>query len=202
MARRNDHTKDELKALILEKAWTIVSEQGFDHLTARTLAKEIGYTPGTIYNLFDSMEALYLQLNLKTVAILFKDLDRYSAKSNETEVTIDTMVKMAEAYFRFADKYRPHWLMLFNLNVTSDNQNSQTYRQAVNHLFLPLESLLRGYFPDKEKREIQKAARILWSSVHGLCYLKHSGKIDMIDNERKTDNMSEYLINTFIQGMS
>ena len=202
MARRNDHTKEELKALILEKAWAIVSEQGFDHLTARTLAKEIGYTPGTIYNLFDSMEALYLQLNLKTVALLFKALDQYSAKSKDTEVSIDNMLKMAEAYFRFADKYRPHWLMLFNLNITSDNQNSQTYRQAVNHLFLPLESLLRSYFPDKEKKEIQKAARILWSSVHGLCYLKHSGKIDMIDNDDKTDIMSEYLINTFIRGMS
>ena len=202
MARRNDHTREELKALILSKAWAIVDEKGFEKLTARALAKEIGYTPGTIYNLFSSMEVLYLQLNLKTIALLFKELDCYSPKGKNGSIDMQNIMDMANAYYKFAQTHNPHWLMLFNLKVTTDNQTSQTYQQAINHLFLPLESLLRSYFPNKDKTEIHKAARILWSSIHGLCFLQHGDKNEVMKNFEKTDILSEYLIRAFIRGIA
>lgn len=45
MARRSDHSKEELKNLITQTAREIVQKDGFTALTARNLAQTIGYTP-------------------------------------------------------------------------------------------------------------------------------------------------------------
>ena len=74
MARRNDHTREELKDLIIEESWRIIEKHGFEGLTARRIAKNIGYAPGTIYNMFISMDDLYLQLNAKTLDLLLATL--------------------------------------------------------------------------------------------------------------------------------
>ncbi len=70
MARRSDHTREELKVLIIEESWNIIKKHGFEGLTARRIAKNTGYAPGTIYNLFSSMDDLYLELNAKTLDLL------------------------------------------------------------------------------------------------------------------------------------
>lgn len=201
MARRSDHSRDELRTLIIDKAWDIVAEEGLSQLTARHLGKKIGYAPGTIYNLFETMDALHLHLNMKTLTILFETLDAFSAKA-DTKVSVSDMEEMAQAYFDFASKYRPHWMMLFNLNVTSDNLESVAYQKAVEKLFTPLESLLNTYFPMKNYKEIKKAARILWSSVHGLCYLEKSDKILIVEPNQDVKSLVSYLIKIFIVGMS
>ena len=45
MARRSDHTRDELRRMALDAARAIVEEDGLRGLSTRRLAKAIGYTP-------------------------------------------------------------------------------------------------------------------------------------------------------------
>jgi AcrR family transcriptional regulator len=71
MGRRNDHSKEELERLILDNAYKIIGDEGLEALTARRLAKDIGYAPGTIYNLFHSMDDLILILQGKTLDHLY-----------------------------------------------------------------------------------------------------------------------------------
>ncbi len=71
MARRKDHSREELKDLILQAAWKIVGAEGYEGLTARRVAAEIGYAPGTIYNLFASMDDLCQQLCGRTLDDLY-----------------------------------------------------------------------------------------------------------------------------------
>lgn len=201
MARRNDHTKEELKNRIIDTAWSIVAKEGLENLTARKLAKKIGYAPGTVYNIFESMDALYLQLNLKTVNLLYNVLNECAGKSNEI-VTIQKIQGMAQVYFDFAEEYKPHWLMLFTLNVSSSQDvNSEEYQKAIESLFEPLESLLSSYLPNVPPSERKTAARVLWSSVHGLCFLKQSKKMAVVDSSGQPEHFVHYLIKTFIKGI-
>lgn len=48
-------TREELRADTLAAAREIILQDGPEALTARRLALAAGYTPGTIYNLFDSL---------------------------------------------------------------------------------------------------------------------------------------------------
>lgn len=68
MARRPDHSRDELYALAMNAARGIVERDGIRGLTARNIATAIGYSPGTLYNLFDNLDDLALQINGATLA--------------------------------------------------------------------------------------------------------------------------------------
>ena len=56
MARRSDHSREELYELALEKAGEIAEKEGLRGLTARGVAREIGYTIGTLYNIFEDLD--------------------------------------------------------------------------------------------------------------------------------------------------
>ena len=64
MPRRKDHTRKELTALAIEGGRKIVIEKGPGALTARSVAKEIGYTAGTLYNLFANIDELTAAINI------------------------------------------------------------------------------------------------------------------------------------------
>lgn len=200
MARRSDHTREELKALILEESWKIIEEDGFDGLTARKIAQNIKYAPGTIYNLFSSMDELYLQLNAKTLDLLLMVLNEPNCH-NPNIAAIENMKAMAHNYMNFAATYRPYWLMLFNLKVTENRTDANWYHEKVGQLFTPLERLLEPYFSPTQKEKRKIAARVLWASVHGLCFLQETGKIAIISNQDNAPDMAGYLINTFIAGI-
>jgi len=200
MARRNDHTREELKALIIEESWKIIEKHGFEGLTARRIAKDIGYAPGTIYNLFNSMDDLYLQLNAKTLDLLLATLS--DQKCNDPKKSpIRNMKVMARRYMDFAKEHRPYWLMLFNLQTTENRTDASWYHEKVDQLFTPLEGLLEPYFTAKQSKKRKIAARVLWASVHGLCFLQETGKISIASDQNTTLDMTEYLIDTFIAGI-
>ena len=66
MARRSDHSRDELYELALVAARRIIEDGGYRALTARKVADHMGYSPGTLYNVFagldDVTDALLLLL--------------------------------------------------------------------------------------------------------------------------------------------
>ena len=53
MARRNDNSRDELKEMSIAAGQEIILAEGFASFSARKVAKNIGYTIGTIYNIFE-----------------------------------------------------------------------------------------------------------------------------------------------------
>ena len=52
MARRSDHSREELREMAITAAEQIVVEQGYEGLSARKVAAAIGYTVGTLYLVF------------------------------------------------------------------------------------------------------------------------------------------------------
>ncbi|MFP4078192.1 MAG: TetR/AcrR family transcriptional regulator [Candidatus Izemoplasmataceae bacterium] len=65
MRQRMDETKrSSIQETILDAAKGIVEEEGFEGLSIRKVAKEVGYTPGSIYQYFDGKEALLRALIL------------------------------------------------------------------------------------------------------------------------------------------
>lgn len=199
MARRSDHSREELTQIILDASWTIAGTEGFEALTARRLSKEIGYAPGTIYNLFTSMDDLYLHLNAKTLDLLYETLTS-PACNNPRKSPPQNMKKMAARYMDFARDHRAYWLMLFNYSLPEHRKDLDWYQDKVERLFEPLEQLMQPYFKDAKK--LKMAARILWASVHGLCFLQETGKISVIGSADQTGQMSNYLIDTFIAGIN
>ena len=60
MARRNDHTREELIELALEQVKTFLADHSYRELSLRQVAAMIGYAPSTLVNLFGSYNLLLL----------------------------------------------------------------------------------------------------------------------------------------------
>ena len=78
MARRNDHSREELYQLALGAARDIAEAEGLRGLTARRIAAEIGYSVGTLYNVFVNLDDLIIHLNGSTLDQLYKALSQGS----------------------------------------------------------------------------------------------------------------------------
>lgn len=201
MARRSDHTREELKQLILDKAWKIAGKKGFEGLTARAIAAEAGYAPGTIYNLFKSMDDLILQINARTLDLLYETLSN-PACNDPKKSPSGNMKAMAASYMAFARDYRPYWLMLFHFRLPEGRKVQKWYQGKIDALFEPLEKLLTPLFTERQKNKRKMAARVLWSSVHGLCFLQETGKVSIVSgDDGQAGDMAAYLIDTFLAGL-
>src|SRR5690606_8831987 len=131
-------------------------------------------------NLFESMDDLYLQINARTLDTLYEVLN--SAECNDQNKTpVQNMKKMAVLYMEFARAYRPYWLMLFSHKLPEGRKAQAWYQEKVDRLFDPLENLLKPLFKPQQDKKRKMAARVLWSSVHGLCFLQETGKIALVD---------------------
>jgi len=200
MGRRSDHSREELKELLLDTAHKMVEKHGYEQVTARALAKKIGYAPGTIYNIFPSMDALYLALNAKTLDKLSGVLKSAACNDSGTP-SVQNMITMATAYHDFAYQNKAHWLMLFTHSLPEGELVPDWYQEKIDCLFEPLEELLSAYYTSAQARERRMAARILWAGVHGLCFLEETGKIQRVDDKSDATNMAAYMIETFIKGL-
>ncbi|MGZ8359025.1 MAG: helix-turn-helix domain-containing protein [Allosphingosinicella sp.] len=74
MGRRSDHSRKELEALIAAEGHRLLAETGFARFSAREVAKRIGYSIGTLYNVFGNLDRLLLALNGRTLELWAADL--------------------------------------------------------------------------------------------------------------------------------
>lgn len=194
MARRADHTRQELKEITLLAATNIIEQEGLSALTARHLAKKIGYTPGTLYNLFGSMDGLIYTINMITLDKIESLLVSLSAK-NVPSNNFDFLKKMAVSYIEFAHKNQALWLTLFNAPLTQDPPLE--YAKKLESIFLPAEHTVGLLLNNPSKAEIKKATHTLWASIHGICYLEITQKGPMRKSRQNAQTMSFYLIERF-----
>ena len=101
MARRNEHSLDEIREMVLSAAETIIVNEGYPALTARRIAKEMGYTVGSIYMVFAGMTDLVTHIKANTVDDLIVQLQQLPECVPEHHIA-----ELAKAYLQFAVQNR------------------------------------------------------------------------------------------------
>jgi AcrR family transcriptional regulator len=148
MARRSDHSRDELKALILECARGIAEEEGLRGLTARRIAAKIGYAPGTIYNLFSNLDDLVLQLRGETLDTLY---DYLSSKvvNGEPEAIL---INIAQNYITFVSEHANLWGIMFEHKLPDEQSVPEWYHEKSLRLLGLAENAIAFFFaPGQEE---------------------------------------------------
>ena len=103
MGRRNDHTREELEDMCINAARWIVQANGLGKLTARGVAEEIGYSVGTLYNLFDGQDGLILRMNGRTLDGLSERIEQIRF-TGSTEQDLLVLGRTYLAYVRRKQK--------------------------------------------------------------------------------------------------
>jgi AcrR family transcriptional regulator len=196
MARRSDHSREELKELALKSTEELLNEKSASELSTRQIATKMGYTVGTLYQIFENLPDLLLHVNARTLAILYQDCQKLKLSTQDAEQNI---LAYANLYLQFAHTHPGLWELIFDSNVLTDKELPDWYLSRANALFSLIEVQLKDITPDKSQLEITKTSRVLWSSVHGICTLSINNNL-FANSACSSEELIESLVKHFIKG--
>ena len=196
MARRSEHSLEQIKEMVLNAAETIVIEDGFAALKVRQIAMEIGYTVGSIYMVFANMEDLITHLKARTLDDIDKELKKTLNPNNNAQ---KQLIELSKAYSRFANQNFNRWSMIFEHQAKGDNPLPEWYQQKINAIFQQVEDLFKQLSPQSSQRQQQQAAQALWGGIHGVCLLSLTGKLEAVA-DNNTEQTVLLLAENFIKG--
>jgi len=196
MARRSEHSLEELKALILSAAETIVIEEGFSALKVRRIAMEIGYTVGSIYMVFTNMADLIMHINARTLDAIAVQLEQVQEGSAESSIEA-----MASSYLRYASQNFNRWLAVFDYSLSVDSKITAGYQEKVDKVIAPLEVQFLAFAPVLSDDQRKYAVRALWFGIHGICALSLTGQRDKTDIDDIEETIA-LLVKNFMRGLS
>ncbi len=178
MARRNEHSLAEIKAMVLNAAETIIIEEGFAALTIRKIAMEMGYTVGSIYMVFTSRAELILHINARTLEDIATRLQPLSATGD-----IETWLS---AYLQYARTNTHRWRMIFAPQSLDAEPLPDWYQTQLNSVF----QQFAAYFIPASS---EQAVRALWHGIHGIC---------LLSTEADKEASVLLLLRTFLHGFN
>jgi AcrR family transcriptional regulator len=189
MARRYDHTKEDLKELIIDSAEKIISRSGYQTLSTRKLAQKIGYSPGTIYSYFDSLDELILHLNANSLKKLENQI---KIVEEQVKCPEEQLFEIAKIYQNFAINDYYQWDLLFNHQYKKSNALPEWYQTLIDNVFALVQSPISQF--NCNKKNIHDFSHIYWAGIHGIIDLSSKSKL-----ERTKAKSEKELIKGFIK---
>jgi AcrR family transcriptional regulator len=161
---RIQRLKEETRANILEAAYKIVKEEGWQALSMRKIADEIEYTAPIIYEYFSNKEAILAELNKKGYLYLAKEMEEARDKY---ELPAQQLEAMWMAYWNFAFKKKELYQLMFGVSMNCcTGQKTPEAEGPANLVNQVIRQLMAG--KDVPETEVCRKYYTLWSVVHGL----------------------------------
>ena len=193
MGRRADHTREELYEAALAAAWKIGAKEGLRGLTARRIADAIGYSPGTLYNIFEDLDDLIVHLLGRILDRLYEACAQAPMKG-EPEAKLRALAKI---YIGFTTKWPRLWNLLFEHSVVMQELPDQ-YRERVDRLLGLVGEALDPLFDPGREEERRHSARVLWASLQGICSIAAAGRLAPTET---LGGMVDSLVTNYVAGL-
>jgi len=172
MARRNDHTREELIDLTLDNVKDFLANQPHHELSLRKIANQIGYVPSTLVNVFGNYNLLLLQVVARTVDELQIEASKALEESSNSK---EALYNLAYCYHDFAQQNPYRWQLIFQHTMNGEILPKWQSERIYNMTSM-LEKLIAILSPTKSSNEIIQASRVLWAGVHGITLLSVDDK--------------------------
>ena len=197
MARRSDHSKDELREMSITAAEAIVEAEGITGLSARKVAKQIGYTVGTLYFVFKNLDELILHVNARTLDMLHTQMLEATTRCRQPKTCI---ISIGRAYVLFATQHPQRWNMIFEHKLAPGELVPDWFAHKVTQMFELVEQQLAPLLEKQKRRKLDQVSRTLWCGVHGICSLAVNDKLEVTDAE-SIQQLTDTLITYFLTGL-
>jgi len=169
MGRRSDHSRDELRALILDAGIALIAEKGFTAFSAREVAKRIGYTIGTIHNVFGNVDGLLTAINTATFAAWADTLTASLDAAND-----DRIAALVAGFFAFARDNPHRWAAIYDHRPACETLTGEQEATRGRLMVIVAAEIARAL-----DRPVDTAlgtfARSLVATVHGHCSFAITG---------------------------
>lgn len=170
MGRRSDHSRAELEELILSAGEAHLAEAGFAGFSAREVAKRVGYSVGTIYNLFGSYDRLILAINARTLRAWAGFLRERLAGGDE-----DRLAALVGGYFDFAAENRNRWMALYDHRMGGEANLPDDFLAAFEALVALIRAEVAAARAEASPEEVGALTGSLVAIAHGHCMFALNG---------------------------
>lgn len=177
MGRRSDHTRDELEGLIVEAGHALLAELGFARFSAREVAKRVGYSVGTLYNVFGSLDALLIAINTQTFVLWAEHLRNRLGEAGD-----DRIRALVEGYFAFAHEHRNLWMAIYDHRLPEGMAMPEDDARQRAELTRIVAAEIAAALPNESAR-IEALTYSLVATVHGHCSFALTGTFALLGED-------------------
>lgn len=192
-AARPSKTVDTEKQRILNVASEIIRTHGFDALSMRRLAGEVGMTAANLYNYVSGKDQIYLEIQHKGFNLLKSIVKR----ATDTPGTPNEKVRAsAMAYIQFALANPDLYKVMFAIDTPkyADYRGTEAEGIALAEKNAGLAVLdaardaVRQTDPTQDEETLNNKVLFLWSTLHGIANLLLSRILQEV-----TDDTESYI---------
>lgn len=176
MGRRSDHTREELRALFISEGHAHLAQAGLAKFSGREVAKRVGYSVGTISNLFGSVDGLIVAINSRSFEVWAQILrDRLKNADG------DRIAALVDGYFAFAQQSPELWSAIYAHRLPEGLGLPEEDKARRAGLTQIVEDEIRSVLPAGTEADLVRLARSLVAVVHGHCSFVVSGSFALLE---------------------
>nr|PZN75694.1 MAG: hypothetical protein DIU57_18075 [Pseudomonadota bacterium] len=198
MGRRSRHTAEELRELAIQSAHQIIAENGLAGISARAIARRIGYSAGTLYNIFGSLDELVLEVE----GLLLEALDRRLSQVAAEGPSRHQLNKLARAYLSFSRENEKVWSIVAQRVLPFNKSTPPWYSERLERLSDHFEDALASQLPEMKNspKSLKQSARVVWAALHGISLMSATRKLPPMCYE-SVQHIADDLIETYLAGL-
>jgi AcrR family transcriptional regulator len=162
---RKERQRKEVRDSILESAWKVVNEEGWQSLSIRKIADAIEYSVPVVYDHFENKEAILSEFNRQGFKLLGDKLK--SAKEHHRKPSLQ-LEAIALAYWDFAFENKEYYQLMYGLGMpTCDSLTKVPELMAfIDVIHSTINQLIKDGNGDEAGTWMK--VHSFWSMLHGL----------------------------------
>jgi len=191
IAERKERQKTEMKAAMLDAAWQLVLESGWQSLSIRKIADAIEYSVPVVYEYFENKEAILLEFSKLGFKLLSNKLKQAKANYRDPSQQLEAI---ANAYWDFAFSHKEYYQVMFGLGMPTCEQ-AKTMPELTDFRKV-IETTISDINADAN---VFIKVQSFWSMLHGLVSINLVAPENNRNGKGK-DELNNLVLKDFISG--
>lgn len=183
--------KVEVKTSILQAAWQLVLEEGWQALSIRKIADAIEYSVPVIYTHFENKDAILQEFTKDGFRLLTESI--VQQRDGQPDPS-QQLVAIAQGYWDFAFAHKEYYQLMFGLGIPPCEQMNQvTEMKQFSDVLI---GVIQEAINTSQQPEVNAFLKFhtYWSILHGLV------SIQMIDRQPIENPWSQLVLKDAIDG--
>lgn len=196
MARRSDHSREELAAMVVEAAREIVIEEGAQGVTMRKIAGKIGYAAGSIYNAVGDQDEVLRRINAETLQGLVVRLQAVSAEQDLT--SMERALRIADDYIDYVAANGRLWGVLLERPPLPGEVVPDYYVAPRAQLIAVVAETIAPFFTDESA--LRRSVIALWAALQGVAGLTIGGNLAFLSEGIDPREIARSIVRRYLTG--
>lgn len=194
---KQDEKRSLLKQKVFDAAFERINQDGLTGLRARDIAKDAGCSLGSLYNAYQDLDDLILNVNSRVLEMLQEHISNNVGEEQNAEAAL---ANLAVNYMNFAYTHYNLWTSLFGHTMQDNAPIPDWYTEQTNATFLTLIAPLLKLRPELDEAQAFILVRTLFSAVHGIITINLQERFISIPKDMLEVQLVEF-VQTYAKGL-